>query len=902
MKKFLLLFAAILMASTGMWAQETQNVSYLYPVYNTEGDPASGIIEWKTASVDATVVQGSDSTVVLGAAGTETWYVVKQKNIIESSSYVRIDNGVDIKGTVHLILYGILSVETVENRPGINTEGATLVIYRQPASNGLLEVKCGDVSAPGEINGSAGIGGGPDASGGTVIINGGNVTVTSMSGGAGIGGGSCGNGGTVIINGSGTVKAKSPFYGAGIGGGRYGSGGTVIINGGFVTAEGNRYSAGIGGGNSSAEEGSKYNYPVYGGRVIINGGTVTAKGGGLYAVGIGAGGRNGIGANLTINGGNMTVQGDMYGTCIGGYRSDESAMTTITNGAIKFAGTSLNENNTIATRANISGGIFSYESQEEWLQDGCVVLQNEDTLTRNEYPWKVVHSGAWETVTYGDNIAVSPTFTSGTELPAGTQITFTAADRTASGYVFAGFYEESTFDTPITTGVSGQTYTVTVMDAPISVYTKYEPYQGSTTYIDENGVSHNIYAYAVTDVINNRVTWGEAGKETWYVVTGSDVTLAQGADCKGSVNLILADGAKLTARVRDEDKACIKVSGGGNSLAIYGQANQSGELVAEGIAGAGIGGESGEGNSDITINGGIVTAVSNFGAGIGGGCNGKGSHITINGGTVTASAYLGNGIGGGENGESEDIFVATNLIVKAGASEQSATVIENTGSDLATSLAGKQYVTITEPNFNITANQDPDHKTHYYSTFYSSEYAYKVPEGVTAYIGKVEDSTSEPNTSVLKLTRVADGIIPAGESVILRLTTENITATKQQFTLKATTTSATKSGTNELTGTDVAKTLSTNDYALSYGQYGVGFYNWSGRTIDAHKAYLTLPSAQLAPGRSFGMMFDDGTFTGIPATIIDQPQDDIIYNLQGQRVDESYKGLIIKNGQKVYNY
>ncbi|MCQ2065815.1 MAG: hypothetical protein MJY66_08170, partial [Bacteroidaceae bacterium] len=70
----------------------------------------------------------------------------------------------------------------------------------------------------------------------------------------------------------------------------------------------------------------------------------------------------------------------------------------------------------------------------------------------------------------------------------------------------------------------------------------------------------------------------------------------------------------------------------------------------------------------------------------------------------------------------------------------------------------------------------------------------------------------------------------------------------------------------------------------------------------ANKAYLTLPSAQLAPGRSLGMIFDDGTVTGIPATILDQPQDDIIYNLQGQRVDESYRGLIIKNGQKVYNY
>ena len=39
----------------------------------------------------------------------------------------------------------------------------------------------------------------------------------------------------------------------------------------------------------------------------------------------------------------------------------------------------------------------------------------------------------------------------------------------------------------------------------------------------------------------------------------------------------------------------------------------------------------------------------------------------------------------------------------------------------------------------ITANQDPDHTENYYSTFWSSTDAYQVPEGVTAYTGKVED-------------------------------------------------------------------------------------------------------------------------------------------------------------------
>lgn len=198
------------------------------------------------------------------------------------------------------------------------------------------------------------------------------------------------------------------------------------------------------------------------------------------------------------------------------------------------------------------------------------------------------------------------------------------------------------------------------MDAPISVYAKYVPLRVSTTYIDEKGVSQNIDADVVTDATDAPVTWGTAGETSWYVVTGKDVKLSQGSICAGHVNLILADGAKLTA-TGDAIQAGICVSGRGNSLTIYGQTYQSGKLEAKVDAGAGIGG----------------------------GSFGNGSNITINGGTVTAIGFEGDGIGGGVNGYGGDIFVATNLIVKAGASEQSATTIENTGSDLASSLAGK---------------------------------------------------------------------------------------------------------------------------------------------------------------------------------------------------------------------
>ena len=199
--------------------------------------------------------------------------------------------------------------------------------------------------------------------------------------------------------------------------------------------------------------------------------------------------------------------------------------------------------------------------------------------------------------------------------------------------------------------------------------------------------------------------------------------------------------------------------------------------------------------------------------------------------------------------------------------------------------------------YDITANQDPDHKQNYYSTFYTNRKDYQLPDGVTAYTGVVDE-----NTNVLNLTPIEDNIIPAGEGVILRLTQEDNTEKTAHFILEESSESGTWSGTNILSGFDTETTLGATDYALTLGQNGVGFYNWNGRALGAHKAYLTLSGSQPAPLRSFGFRFDDGTTTGIPATIFDQPQDDVIYNLQGQRVDESYKGLIIKNGQKVYNY
>ncbi len=200
--------------------------------------------------------------------------------------------------------------------------------------------------------------------------------------------------------------------------------------------------------------------------------------------------------------------------------------------------------------------------------------------------------------------------------------------------------------------------------------------------------------------------WGVTWDAGWYVVTGEDVQLKEGAACKGAVNLILADGAKLTATGVDMNSTPgIQVSGDGNSLTVYGQANQTGQLITTGgNYAAGIGGGNGDTGSNITINGGIVTATGgDRAAGIGGGYQRSGSNITINGGEVTATGGLNAaGIGGGKNAAGSNIKVATYLIVKAGNEENPTKEIatdRTDDTDIASSLAGKQYAT-TEINFS----------------------------------------------------------------------------------------------------------------------------------------------------------------------------------------------------------
>ena len=166
--------------------------------------------------------------------------------------------------------------------------------------------------------------------------------------------------------------------------------------------------------------------------------------------------------------------------------------------------------------------------------------------------------------------------------------------------------------------------------------------------------------------------------------------------------------------------------------------------------------------------------------------------------------------------------------------------------------------------FSLTADQDPDNTSDYYVTFYTSEGAYKVPKTAKAYTGAM-------NNEQLMMTNTG-GIIHKSEAVMLK-------AGQSDITLMPSCNKTAAAESNDLVGTDVAKTLGEGDFALSFGDNGVGFYNWKGNGIGDNTAYLTGgPDAE-----SIAVVVYDGVLVKITM------QDDSVVTLYGLKSVEFLK-------------
>ena len=219
-------------------------------------------------------------------------------------------------------------------------------------------------------------------------------------------------------------------------------------------------------------------------------------------------------------------------------------------------------------------------------------------------------------------------------------------------------------------------------------------------------------------VVSSTTTAMQSG--CWYVVS-EDATVADRITVNGDVNLVLCDGATLTA------EQGISVTDG-NSLTIYSQSGNTGKLVASvpnadgSMYNAAIGGDRDDRAHNtgtpvkagtINIHGGDINATAVYGAaGIGQAREGEASTINIYGGKITASG--GTGIGGtgatvhlGWCRESDDFinskgFRGTVVFDKAFAIDGT-----NFGATLE-SIAGKKIVPTTKNFYTVTFQPNND--------------------------------------------------------------------------------------------------------------------------------------------------------------------------------------------------
>ena len=182
-----------------------------------------------------------------------------------------------------------------------------------------------------------------------------------------------------------------------------------------------------------------------------------------------------------------------------------------------------------------------------------------------------------------------------------------------------------------------------------------------------------------------------------------------------------------------------------------------------------------------------------------------------------------------------------------------------------------------------------------YATLYYSDRALTVPVGVKGYTCSLADGSFKMNEAF------AEGqTIPAGTGVLLN-------GNPGTYTFNISSEAGTPVADNWLKGSDEEATTEGGEryYMLSLDANStagsVGFYwgaaNGGAFKNDAHKAYLCVKDN--ATGAKTCYRFD-GQTTAIDGTRVDKPTaaDGAVYNLAGQRVDRSYKGVVIKNGKK----
>lgn len=212
------------------------------------------------------------------------------------------------------------------------------------------------------------------------------------------------------------------------------------------------------------------------------------------------------------------------------------------------------------------------------------------------------------------------------------------------------------------------------------------------------------------------------------------------------------------------------------------------------------------------------------------------------------------------------------------------TIVLKNPSDTYNNNIELDYITLTKTG-DLTTSVTIDATSKL--TSFSNASAVTLPENseIVVYIA----TASDENTVTLK--KVDTNVIPANTGVILY----SKEAGERTLTLGGESTADFSE--NVLKAAVEPVVAGANDYALVKGQQAFAHVK-EGVTIPAGKAYL-----ETAAGSKLNISFD-GTATGINSINADAAElsdKAPMFNLAGQRVNKSFKGVIIQNGKKFIN-
>lgn len=178
---------------------------------------------------------------------------------------------------------------------------------------------------------------------------------------------------------------------------------------------------------------------------------------------------------------------------------------------------------------------------------------------------------------------------------------------------------------------------------------------------------------------------------------------------------------------------------------------------------------------------------------------------------------------------------------------------------------------------------------------FSAKAKFAVPEGLTAHYCKTYNS----DAGTISVANI-DGAVPANTGVLLRGTPG------ETYTLTGTNSEAATVTDNALVAvTEETSIAQESDGYVNFELSGGEFkkVNAAGGTVKANRAYLHILKSSLPTEAESIALAWDGETTGIANLNVDA-NDNFdanapMYNLAGQRVGKSYKGIVVVNGKKV---